>query len=334
MSKYQSTGNNASNGSTLWMGDIDEQMDDRFIKTSFNLMNRSPSNVKIVRNKNNGQPMGYGFITFDSEETAQKVLRELNGQQIPNGTQGKKFRLNITNREENEYSIYVGDLSPEVDDFSLLAAFSQHYPSVCSAKVMVSDGQSRRFGFVRFSQEIDFKNALIHCNNSHILGSNPISVKAAKPRRQKTQNYSQFRPRMHYNLVNSAETFVPQQTEVPAEAVYGTDMNSYYSGLAVSGQQPLWVYPMVPYNALPLNYDPYAAYVQQPYVQQAFYPTCDNMTYSLIPGQIYVDHGHNQLADADKLNEEMIAKNEELYASLENSRWSTPIESEKESKLQ
>ena len=29
-------------------------------------------------------PVGYGFVTFDDRNTAQSVLRELNGQKIPN----------------------------------------------------------------------------------------------------------------------------------------------------------------------------------------------------------------------------------------------------------
>ncbi|CAG2108648.1 unnamed protein product [Medioppia subpectinata] len=130
---------NQNNGNTLWMGDVEEVMDERFIRTSFHLMSQNPTHVKVVRHKT-GQAIGYAFISFESQEMALRVLRELNGQQIPNAVQGKRFRLNLTSsrdREDNEFSIYVGDLSPEVDDFTLLNAFSKHYPSTCSAKVIV-----------------------------------------------------------------------------------------------------------------------------------------------------------------------------------------------------
>ncbi|XP_054153376.1 tRNA selenocysteine 1-associated protein 1-like [Oppia nitens] len=347
---------------TLWIGDIDETMDEMFVKTSFHLMSHKPKQVKIVRNKITGQPMGYGFITFESEELAQKVLNELNGQQIPNAAEGKRFRLNITSsRDDTEFSIYVGDLTLDVNDHMLLNAFAKHYPSTCSAKVMTSESQNRRFGFVRFSQESDYQNALSQCNNSTILGPNPITVRAAKPRRLQRQNYGHQRTRT-YDRSNSERFVIQQQHHHPqqqqqqppqiqqqrqfqqqnqqqfqeiSQPIYSPDMStgSQYSAVSPSsGQQPIWIYPMMPYNALPVNYDSYA-YGQPSYGQPVYYPNCDNMLYTLIPGSVYMPDASNQYID-DKFNEEMMAKNDDLYSSIENTRWSTPIESEKESKMQ
>ncbi|CAG2113568.1 unnamed protein product [Medioppia subpectinata] len=333
---------NQNNGNTLWMGDVEEVMDERFIRTSFHLMSQNPTHVKVVRHKT-GQAIGYAFISFESQEMALRVLRELNGQQIPNAVQGKRFRLNLTSsrdREDNEFSIYVGDLSPEVDDFTLLNAFSKHYPSTCSAKVMVSEGQSRRFGFVRFNEENDYRNALIQCNQSTILGPKPISVKAAKPRRHSRhyniQHYSQGQHKGRPSEVVGNESYVPQPQALAetGETVYASDMNvNYAQAMTVSGQPILFYNPMMPYNALPLAYDPYSMYGQtSQYGQPVYYPNCD-IPYSLIPGPIYMADGNNQYID-DKLNEEMMAKNEDLYASIESSRWSTPIDGEKEHKMQ
>lgn len=173
---------------------------------------------------------------------------------------------------------------------------------------MVSEGQSRRFGFVRFSDENDYRKALSECDNSMIMGTNPIIVKAAKPRRpQRFHNYSQFKPQ-NYESVPSEVYIPPQQTET-SETVYGSEMNPYYTGVATVSGHPVLVYPMMPYGALPVNYEPYA-YGQQNYGQQVYYPSCDNMTYSLMPAPMYVEHQHNQFIDADKLNDDMIAKNE------------------------
>ena len=177
---------------------------------------------------------------------------------------------------------------------------------------MVSEGQSRRFGFVRFSDENEYRKALTECDKSSIVGSNPISVRAAKPRRpQRYNNYSHYKTQTYESI--STESYIPpQQTEV-TEAVYGSEVNPYYTGVATVSGHPVLVYPMMPYQsygALPVNYEPYT-YGQQNYGQQVYYPSCDNMTYSLMPAApIYVDHGHNQFIDADKLNDDMIAKNE------------------------
>ena len=180
---------------------------------------------------------------------------------------------------------------------------------------MVSEGQSRRFGFVRFSDEAEYRKALAECDKSTIVGSHPISVRAAKPRRQRFhQNYNHYK-NPNYETAPS-EVFVPSlphtahtpQPEV-CEGVYSQEMNPYYTGVTVSGH-PVMVYPMIPLSALPVNYDNYV-YGQQSYGQQAvYYPSCD-VPYTLMPGpQLYVDHGHNQFVDSDKLNDDMIAKNE------------------------
>ena len=176
--------------------------------------------------------------------------------------------------------------------------------------VMVSEGQSRRFGFVRFSQESEYHNALVQCNNSNILGPKPISVRAAKPRkysRHHNTNYSQHKGRTP-DLVTT-ELYTPQQQIETPETVYPSDMNVNYTGVPVSGQ-PIWVYPMLPYGAaLPFNYgDPYV-YGQPSYGQPLYYQNCDLSSYGLIPGPIYVADGQNHYID-DKLNEEMMAKNE------------------------
>lgn len=320
-----------NNAFTLWMGDIEEFMDERFIKTSFNLMGIQLTHVKVVRNRLTGQPVGYGFVSFESDEIAQKVLREFNGQQIPNASDGKRFRLNNTsNKDENEFSIYVGDLSPEVDDYTLLAAFAAQYPSTCSAKVMVTDGQSRRFGFVRFSSETDYRNALTQSNNLNILGSKAISVRAAKPRRPKNFGHYKRSPPL---VGQESVTYVPQPSETP-ETVYASEVNPYYSGYPMAGNPYNgWFYGYLPYNALQYGYYP-DTYGQQIY-SQPYYTVCDNnLVYPSMASQTYVDHGHNQYLDTDKLNDEMIAKNEDLYESFDNSHWSSSAECDKETKVQ
>lgn len=61
-----------------------------------------------------------------------------------------------------EYSVFVGDLSPEVTDYLLLQTFAEKYVSVRSAKVVidVNTGLSKRYGFVRFGNEEEMNRAL------------------------------------------------------------------------------------------------------------------------------------------------------------------------------
>jgi len=173
---------------------------------------------------------------------------------------------------------------------------------------MSSEGQSKGFGFVRFSNEADYRAALSQNHNLNILGSKAINIRAAKPRRPKLQ--TQYKPNPPYF---GQDPHLPQPTQTP-EAVYAseTNVNPVYSGYPITAN-PYWFYGYMPYNALQYGYDPYA-YGQQMYVQQ-FYPVCDTFAYPSIPSQTFIDHGHNQFIDTDKLNDEMIAKNEVSHPS-------------------
>ncbi|KAL0697071.1 hypothetical protein Bca4012_064251 [Brassica carinata] len=110
--------------------------------------------VKVIRNKHTGLSEGYGFVEFLSHEVADKVLKKFNGTYMPNTD--RPFRLNwasFSTGEENEHelSIFVGNLAPDVSDSLLHNTFSEIYPSVKDAIVVIDAyGRSKGFGFVRF----------------------------------------------------------------------------------------------------------------------------------------------------------------------------------------
>ena len=62
----------------LWVGDIESWMDENYIANLFCKIG-SVVNVKIIRDKNSGAPMGYGFVEFASHEIAARVLQLFNG---------------------------------------------------------------------------------------------------------------------------------------------------------------------------------------------------------------------------------------------------------------
>jgi RNA recognition motif-containing protein len=77
--KYSGNGNNEGSGShqdskTLWVGDIESWMDENYIANLFSKVGQV-TNAKIIRDKNSGAPMGYGFVEFTSHEIAARVLQ-------------------------------------------------------------------------------------------------------------------------------------------------------------------------------------------------------------------------------------------------------------------
>lgn len=67
---------------SLWMGEIEPWMQESSIPQLFSHVAQVVS-VKVIKDKMTGLPSGYGFVEFDSHETAKKVLETCNGAPIP-----------------------------------------------------------------------------------------------------------------------------------------------------------------------------------------------------------------------------------------------------------
>lgn len=82
-----------------------------------------------------------------------------------------------------EYSVFVGDLSPEVTDAELKSTFLEKYASVLGAKVVTNPmtGSSKSFGFIRFGDEQERDEALTAMNGAACCGR-PIRVAPATKR--------------------------------------------------------------------------------------------------------------------------------------------------------
>eukprot|EP00741_Cyanophora_paradoxa_P022452 tig00021489_g21678.t1 len=174
---------------TLWIGDLEPYMDEAYLTQLFS--QTEMINVKVIRDKLSGNMLGYGFIEFASHEAAFRVLQAFSGQPIPNT--GKYFRLNwgsfgtstkTPERKDEEYSIFVGDLSQDVTDFMLLSFFQQRYSSTKAAKVITDPATNapRGYGFVRFTNEDDMKRALVEMNGQ-FLSTRPMRISNATPKR-------------------------------------------------------------------------------------------------------------------------------------------------------
>ena len=100
-----------------------------------------------------------------------------------------KILLDSREDRPQEYSIFVGDLGPEVNEFVLVSLFQNRFPSCKSAKIMTDpiSGMSRGYGFVRFSDQQDQDRALTEMQGVY-CGNRPMRISTATPKTNKSGN--------------------------------------------------------------------------------------------------------------------------------------------------
>ena len=159
-----------SSDNNLWMGDIQPWMNESFILNSFKYYNIHPLNVKLIHDRNTNELKNFCFINFENIEEANKCILNLNGKPIPNTN--IKFKLNWANYYSTfNKSVYVGNLSPDVDDISLYNLFKSKYSSVHHASVITDNGKSKGFGFILFRGEKDYLRCLNEMDGTNFHGN-------------------------------------------------------------------------------------------------------------------------------------------------------------------
>ena len=179
-----------STDNNLWMGDVQPWMDESFILKAFSFYNFYPKGIKLIHDKLTNELKNFCFINFQTIEEANKCLILLTGKTIPNTR--IKFKLNWANYFSTfNKSVYVGNLSPDVDDISLYNLFKERYPSVHHASVITDNGKSKGFGFILFRGEEDYERCLKEMNGILFHG-NIIKVNEQKKNNNKNISNNNF----------------------------------------------------------------------------------------------------------------------------------------------
>ncbi|XP_047335192.1 polyadenylate-binding protein RBP47-like [Impatiens glandulifera] len=196
--QQQNGGGSNGENKTIWVGDLHHWMDEDYLHSSFASTGEVTS-IKVIRNKQTGVSEGYGFVEFNSHAAADKVLQNYIGKSMPNAEQ--QFRLNWATfsmgdkRSTNgsDLSIFVGDLSADVNDSLLHETFVTKYPSVKAAKVVIdaNTGRSKGYGFVRFGDESERAQAMNEMNGVY-CSSRPMRIGPATPRKSSGYQHQFF----------------------------------------------------------------------------------------------------------------------------------------------
>ena len=202
---------------TLWMGDIEPWMDESFIIDSFKDYGFKPKNVKLIIDKRLNKLKNFCFVNFNNLKEANYALFNLNAKKIPKTDMF--FKLNLTkNNSENYKNAYVGNLSPQINDFELYNYFKSKYPSVYYASIITDKGISRGYGFVHFSKEEEYQQCLTEMDGT-LFHNKIIKVKQKKnsdesiKRKYNVANNINYFPYLNNKFISSFYTDIKLEKE-------------------------------------------------------------------------------------------------------------------------
>ncbi|KAL0555410.1 hypothetical protein IC582_009355 [Cucumis melo] len=144
-----------------------------------------------VATSDDGKSKGYGFVQFESEESANAAIESLNGftvgdKQIYVGKFVRKSDRVLANPDIKYTNLYVKNLDPEIGEEHLQEKFSEF--GKISSMIISRDenGVSRGFGFINFENSDDAKRALETLNGSQ-LGSKVIYIARAQKKTEREE---------------------------------------------------------------------------------------------------------------------------------------------------
>ncbi|XP_066232053.1 polyadenylate-binding protein 4 isoform X1 [Saccopteryx leptura] len=191
-------GAKAKEFTNVYIKNFGEEMDDESLKELFSQFGKTLS-VKVMRDPS-GKSKGFGFVSYEKHEDANKAVEEMNGKEISGkvifvGRAQKKVERQAELKRKFEQlkqerisryqgvNLYIKNLDDTIDDEKLRKEFSP-FGSITSAKVMLEDGRSKGFGFVCFSSPEEATKAVTEMNG-RIVGSKPLYVALAQRKEER-----------------------------------------------------------------------------------------------------------------------------------------------------
>ncbi|KAG7599186.1 RNA-binding domain superfamily [Arabidopsis suecica] len=169
---------------TLYVGDLDSNVDDSELYTTFNEITHDVSSVKICRDRNTGSSLGYGYVNFNHSSQAKTAMEMLNFYKL----KGKPMRIMFSERDPSKRrsgrgNVFVKNLDESIDNKQLSDMFSA-FGKVLSCKVVRdASGVSKGYGFVQFYSELSV-NIACNVRNGTLIRNQHIHVSPFVSRRQ------------------------------------------------------------------------------------------------------------------------------------------------------
>uniref|UniRef100_A0A8C4ZYX3 Polyadenylate-binding protein n=1 Tax=Gadus morhua TaxID=8049 RepID=A0A8C4ZYX3_GADMO len=208
--REQELGARAREFTNVYIKNFGEDMDDEKLREFFGRYGTAMS-IRVMTD-NSGKSRGFGFVSFEHHEDAQKAVDEMNGKELNGkliyvGRAQKKVERQTELKRKFEQmkqdrmtryqgvNLYVKNLDDGLDDERLRKEFSP-FGTITSAKVMTEGGRSKGFGFVCFSSPEEATKAVTEMNG-RIVATKPLYVALAQRKEERQAHLTnQYMQRM------------------------------------------------------------------------------------------------------------------------------------------
>ncbi|XP_076944229.1 polyadenylate-binding protein 2-like [Bidens hawaiensis] len=183
-----------SGTANIFIKNLDKTIDNKALHDTFSSFGTILS-CKIATDSS-GQSKGYGFVQFDTEESAQNAIDKLNGMLMNDKQVYVGHFLRKQERDTSSTSkfnnVYVKNLPESTTDEDLKKTFGE-YGTITSTVIMRdADGKSKCFGFVNFENADDAASAVESLNGKKIDDKEWYVGKAQKKSERELELKSRF----------------------------------------------------------------------------------------------------------------------------------------------
>ncbi|XP_071770794.1 polyadenylate-binding protein 1A isoform X3 [Centroberyx gerrardi] len=203
-------GARAKEFTNVYIKNFGEDMDDEKLREVFSKYGNAMS-IRVMTD-DSGKSRGFGFVSFERHEDAQKAVDEMNGKELNGkliyvGRAQKKVERQTELKRKFEQmkqdrmtryqgvNLYVKNLDDGIDDERLRKEFTP-FGTITSAKVMMEGGRSKGFGFVCFSSPEEATKAVTEMNG-RIVATKPLYVALAQRKEERQAHLTnQYMQRM------------------------------------------------------------------------------------------------------------------------------------------
>ncbi|CAH2051724.1 unnamed protein product [Thlaspi arvense] len=195
-----------SGAGNIFIKNLDKSIDHKALHDTFSAFGNIVSCKVAV--DSSGQSKGYGFVQYETEESAQRAMAQLNGmllndKQVYVGPFLRRQERDSTSNITKFTNVYVKNLSESTTDDDLKNTFGE-FGKITSAVVMKDgEGKSKGFGFVNFDNADDAAKAVEALNGKTFDDKEWYVGRAQK----KSEREMELKVRYEQSLREAADKF-------------------------------------------------------------------------------------------------------------------------------